>query len=189
VKLRIEPGTTVGALLQAYPEAEEVLMGLAPAFARLRNPLAKRTFAKVATLEQAAKIGGVNLRTLIERLRALAGQTGADVPFAPPGDNLRRAPEWVAQGRIVKEIDAAAMLERGLHPLGKIREAVKTLGPGELLLLRAPFRPQPLIDIMRRAGAPVHYAADRRSYVVYFGRLPGSAHPFRTSESIRSTKR
>src|SRR5262249_41576159 len=69
MKPAIDPDTTVGALLDAYPEAEAVLIDLAPAFAKLRNPVVRRTVAKVATLEHAAKIGGVSLRTLIGKLR------------------------------------------------------------------------------------------------------------------------
>jgi hypothetical protein len=45
---QIGPETTVGALLEAYPELERVLMEMAPAFAKLRNPVVRRTVAKVA---------------------------------------------------------------------------------------------------------------------------------------------
>jgi len=63
----IGPETTIGALLEAYPELEDVLVEMAPAFAKLRNPIVRRTVAKVATLEQAAKIGGISLQAMILR--------------------------------------------------------------------------------------------------------------------------
>src|SRR5437899_586498 len=110
MKVPIEPGTTVGALLDAYPDAENVLIDLAPAFARLRNPVVRRTVAKVATLEQAAKIGGVSLHVLIQRLRAFTGQSDTEMPLAAAADNCAEAPSWVADGRIVEEINAAALL-------------------------------------------------------------------------------
>jgi hypothetical protein len=172
MKLRIEPDTTVGALLEAYPEAESVLIDLAPAFGRLRNPVVRRTVAKVATLEQAAKIGGVSLRTVIEKLRAFTGQSGAEANFATSTGDAGIAPDWVEKSRIVEEVDAAAMLEHGVHPIGKIRDAVGALGPGEAVVLRAPFRPEPLIDTMRRAGAQVYCAPAGEKYVVYFSRIP-----------------
>jgi hypothetical protein len=171
MKLRIEPGTTVGALLDAYPEAESVLIDLAPAFARLRNPVIRRTVAKVATLEQAAKIGGVSLRTVIEKLRAFTGQAGAGEDFTTFTEDAGVPPDWVAKSRVVAEVDAAEMLDRGEHPIGKIREAVGALGAGEVVLLRAPFRPEPLIDTMRRAGAQVYCAPRGEKYVVYFTRI------------------
>ena len=171
MKLHIEPGTTVGALLEAYPDAETVLIELSPAFAKLRNPVVRRTVAKVATLEQAAKIGGVGLRTMIERLRTFMGQAGAEESFASAGDAPHGVPDWVAKGHVIETVDAAAMLERGVHPIGKIRQAVSALGPGEVVVLHAPFRPEPLIDTMRRAGAQVYCTSEGESHVVYFGRL------------------
>ncbi len=69
MNLPITPDTKVGALLEAYPELEEHLIACAPAFAKLRNPLLRRTVAKVATLEQAARVGGIGVRDLVRRLR------------------------------------------------------------------------------------------------------------------------
>jgi len=176
VKLAIDPETTVGALLEAYPGAEDVLVDLAPAFAKLRNPVVRRTVAKMATLEQAAKIGGVSLQTMILKLRAFTGEGGADLPAREHWEEAGRFPGWVAQGRVVREIDAGPMLERGIHPIREVREAVQALAPGELVLLRTSFRPQPLIETMQRAGASVYSAASGADYLTYFSR--------RTSESI-----
>lgn len=170
MKLYICPETTVGALLEAYPDAESVLIELAPAFGRLRNPVVRRTVAKVATLEQAAKIGGVSLRTVIERLRGFTGQCSTETDFAAPADGSSIAPDWVVHGHVVEEVDAAAMLEHGVHPIGKIREAFSALGAGEVLVLRAPFRPEPLLDTMRRAGAQVYWAAEGENHIAYFAR-------------------
>ena len=69
----ITPDMKVGALLEAYPELEEVLIELAPVFAKLRNPVLRRTVAKVTTLRQAASVGGLSLGDMIGRLRSAAG--------------------------------------------------------------------------------------------------------------------
>ena len=55
-----------------------------PPFAKLRNPVVRRTVAKVATLEQAAKIGGVSLQAMILRLREVTGQQDPDLPVLSP---------------------------------------------------------------------------------------------------------
>ncbi len=172
MSLVIHPETTVGALLAAYPQAESVLIEMAPAFEKLRNPLLRRTVAKVATLEQAARIGGVSLQVMVLRLRELVGQGGAEIrangSLEPEGD----ADSWLVHGRVVEEIDADAMLERGVHPIGRIREAVKTLGPGEVIALRSSFRPQPLIETMRRSGLAVRSVPDGPIHVTHFGKRP-----------------
>jgi len=171
MKPPIGPSLTVGALLEAYPEAEKVLIELAPAFASLRNPVLRRTVAKVATLEQAAKIGSISLRVMIEELRSFTGQPRPNEDVAPsPADDQSEIPDWVCQGSIVEEVDAAAMLQRGVHPIGKIREAVGELGPGELVRLRSPFRPQPLLDTMRQGSVRVYCTEDGQDHVAYFAR-------------------
>src|SRR5215831_1691311 len=125
MSLPIGPETTVGALLEAYPELETVLVEMAPAFAKLRNPVVRRTVAKVATLEQAAKLGGISLQAMIVRLRNETGQGAPELPVLEPlQDAVGDDPSWLTSGRIVEEVDADAMLERGVHPIGKIREAV-----------------------------------------------------------------
>ena len=63
------------------------------------------------------------------------------------------------------------MLERGVHPIGKIRQAVSALGPGEVVVLRAPFRPEPLLETMRRAGAQVYCTPEGEDHVVYFAQI------------------
>ncbi len=69
MSLSIGPETTIAALLCTFPAPEEVLIEMAPAFAKLRNPLVRRTVARIATLEQAAAIGGVDLQGMILKLR------------------------------------------------------------------------------------------------------------------------
>ena len=101
MSLPIGPETMVGAMLEAYPELESVLVEMAPAFAKLRNPVVRRTVAKVATLEQAAKIGGVSLQTMILRLRSVTGQSAPDLPVLrarqdPVGDDA----SWLMAGRV-----------------------------------------------------------------------------------------
>jgi hypothetical protein len=50
------------------------------------------------------------------------------------------------------------MLERGIHPIGKVRECVARLDPGGTVLLVTSFRPDPLIETMRRGGLSVFSA-------------------------------
>jgi hypothetical protein len=48
--LSIEPSTKVAALLDRYPELEDVLIEMALPFKKLRNPILRRSVAKVASL-------------------------------------------------------------------------------------------------------------------------------------------
>ena len=170
MSLSIDPETTVGALLEAYPELEDVLIEMTPAFAKLRNPVVRRTVGRVATLEQAAKLGGVSLQALILRLRDATGQTAPDLPALQHPRAAGNEAPWLAAAHIVEEIDADAMLERGIHPIGKVREAVQLLSPGEVILLRSSFRPEPLIETLRRAGAAVLSSTQGSKHLTWFGK-------------------
>jgi len=156
VSLPIDPETKVGALLEAYPELEQTLVECAPAFAKLKNPILRRTVARVATLEQAARIGGVSVRELVRRLRQAAGQSGPETGSREETPPEAAAPDWLRRERIRSRFDADAMLAAGEHPIGRIRRSVSSLEPGEIVELASSFRPEPLIESFRRAGCLVH---------------------------------
>jgi hypothetical protein len=65
----ILPETKVGALLQAYPQLEDELIAIAPRFTALRNPVLRRTVARITTLAQAA-VAEIPTRELVDRLRS-----------------------------------------------------------------------------------------------------------------------
>jgi hypothetical protein len=157
MNLPITPETKVGALLEAYPGIEEILIGWVPAFAKLRNPILRKTVAKVATLDQAARIGGIPARELVRKLREATGQDAGEML---PAGETKPAPVETAgslDGAIIRfEIDADRMLETGEHPLGKMRRCAAQLGPNEVVRLTSSFRPVPLIDAFASAGFQVH---------------------------------
>lgn len=88
----ITPDSRVGDLLERWPHLEAVLIDLSPRYRALKNPVLRRTVAKVATLRQVAAVGGVPLATLIERLREAAGLAPLAVSEAEAGAPGARPP-------------------------------------------------------------------------------------------------
>jgi hypothetical protein len=156
MSLPINPETRVGALLEAYPELEETLIACAPAFAKLKNPVLRRTVARIATLEQAARIGGISVRDLVRRLREAAGQSGGEVEEPAPSPAAPEAPAWLESDRVRVALDADAVLAAGDHPLGKVRQSLANLEPGEILVVHSSFRPEPLLEALARSGLAVY---------------------------------
>lgn len=154
----INPETKVGALLEAYPGIDEVLIAWVPAFAKLRNPILRKTVAKVATLEQAAKVGGVSVRELVRKLREATGQAALDLPAESAPSRAGEPPDWLQKNRVDATIDADALLKTGEHPIGKVRLAAGALKPGGMVRLLSSFRPEPLIQSMLHAGFQVYSA-------------------------------
>lgn len=81
--------TSIHDLVTAHPYLIEVLADYAPAFAKLRNPLLRNTLGRVATLQQAADLAGLELTGLMAHLaRALMEHTGEAVTLVPRGATL-----------------------------------------------------------------------------------------------------
>ncbi len=148
--LDIRPNTKIGEMLDEFPQLEDTLIELAPAFRKLKNPMLKRTVAKVTSVNQAALVGKIELYTLLNALRIKAGQEPVDVKNI--NKNQDEPPVWFKTGTIVKRIDARPMLERGEHPLGLVTTEVKDLEPGQILELTTPFYPAPLVDKIVEKG-------------------------------------
>ena len=150
----ITPATRVAELLESWPELEPVLIAQAPAFRRLKNPVLRRTVARVATLEQAAGVGGVAVRDLVAALRRAAGLD--DAPPAGSGvvesGTAPAPPDWVSSGRVVVTLDAEALLDAGEVPLPVVNEKASRLRPGELLRIDSGFRPAPLVEALAKQG-------------------------------------
>ena len=53
----ITAGTKVAALLSEHPELEDLLISMSPAFIKLRNPVLRRSVARIATLREATAVG------------------------------------------------------------------------------------------------------------------------------------
>jgi hypothetical protein len=145
------PEMKVAQLLEQFPELEEILIAMSPSFQKLRNPVLRRTVAKVATLRQVAKVGGISLSTLIIALRRAAGQEAGTFEDNTSGE-AESQPSWFSAARVVDRFDARAVLESGGQPMGEVMGRLRNLGPGEIMELTTPFPPTPLIDMAHGKG-------------------------------------
>ena len=151
----ISPETKVGDLLDAFPDAEAALISIAPKFKLLKNPLLRRTVAKVATLEQAARVADMPVNLLVRSLREALGQDVGEMDAdGDTGAGDGDAPGWITEGAKI-EFDADALLAKGETPVGKVTEALAGMATGDSLLVRSTFQVAPLIDAMRAKGHDV----------------------------------
>ncbi len=156
-QLLITPQTKVGELLKAYPQLEEVLIEVAPAFKKLRNPVLRRTVAKVTSLAQAARVGGVSVAELVQQLRNEVGQgkfAEAEMGVSA-GEYPMEPPYWYDESRIVETLDARPMIDSGEQPIGRVLRELDKLQDGQIYELITPFEPAPLIDKARARGMSV----------------------------------
>lgn len=150
----ITPETKIGPLLDAYPQLEDVLLAQAPMFGKLKNPVLRRTVARVATLDSAARMAGLSPGDLVTTLRRAAGlgPPRISAPEQSPAEDEQNQPPWVASEPVVATIDAERLLESGQTPLPEILRAAAALAPGTQLEILTSFRPEPLLDALHNKG-------------------------------------
>lgn len=144
MNLIITPKTKVLAVLAAYPHLEAELISFVPAFEKLRNPVLRNTVARVASLQQAAAVGGVTVEALVNRLRKAVGQDTVEGLSDTAYCTVR--PVWAEDAAAASVLDAKELLDRGEQPVDTALSALADLPPGRLYRVRAPFVPAPLID-------------------------------------------
>jgi hypothetical protein len=162
----ITPKTKVGELLDSYPALEKVLMDMSPAFEKLRNPILRRTVAKVATLQQIAAVGGLKVDEIVNRLRKEAGH---DTSLESGIDNeyLTDQPFWFDETKIVLRFDASPVINNGGSPMNDILSKTASLKNGEILELHTPFIPAPIIEMLMKKGYLV-YCKKAENYVISY---------------------
>ena len=165
----IAPKTRIGELIDAYPQLEQVLIGYVLAIEKLRNPVLRKTVARITTLQQAATIGGVNVEDLINHLRKEVGQD--QFSGAAAAAYTTEQPDWFSEARVVAELDARGMLAEGEQPVNQVIADLQALGQGDIYQLVAPFMPAPLVDKASSLGI-AHWVThdDDQEFVIYFCR-------------------
>jgi hypothetical protein len=163
----ITPKSKVLQVIEDYPQLEDVLISYVPAFKSLKNPILRKTVAKVATLQQAASIAHIKVEDLVNHLRKEVGQD-IFVQTDDKGYNTIK-PSWYNPDKIAHELDATEMLSRGEHPVNQVMSDLKNMQSNQIFRLVAPFLPAPLIDKASSLGADHWIVKENESkYVIYF---------------------
>jgi hypothetical protein len=167
--LVITPKTKIYELLEAYPELENILISAAPAFSKLKNPVLRKTIARVTNIGQAASIAGLKVEDLVNRLRGETGQYETGQAGEAETNYFNSRPAWFVAENITKTIDISEMLNRDEQPVHEVLSSIRDLEENKILEVKAPFLPAPLID--KSLGLGYRHWVDRKSaveYIVYF---------------------
>ncbi len=165
--IAITPKTKVSELIEAYPQLEEVLIGYVPAFEKLKNPVLRKTVARITTLQQAATVGNVSVEDLINRLR---NEVGQDLYSGESGPGyVTEKPDWFSEDLVASEFDAREMLAAGEQPVNQVMADLNDLDEGAIYKVVAPFVPAPLLDKASSLGL-AHWIKKTgdESFTIYF---------------------
>jgi uncharacterized protein (DUF2249 family) len=150
--------TTIAGLLDEHPQLLEFLVGYHAHFGKLRNRLLRRVMAPRVTVADAARIVGIAEDELLGALRRAAGVP----PAADGGGQAGAGPAWAPTPRPAElaalpaasrvDLDVRDDIRRGEEPFARIMAAVKVLGITQVLVLRTPFEPVPLYEVLGKRG-------------------------------------
>jgi hypothetical protein len=150
--MEITSHTKLLELLSEYPALEEQIIGIAPPFKNLKNPVLRRTVGQLATLGQVAQIGNMDVTELVNTLRRAVGQpelradteSQISIPAKSADD-----PDWI-NGEPQFIVNGIELLRQGDVPLQRVNELLGSLSPDRYILLVTDFEPTPMLDAMQK---------------------------------------
>lgn len=158
--------TKIADLLDKYPKLEDTLIELSPTFVKLRNPILRRTVAKMASIQQAAQIAGISPAAMVQTLRKAAGLSETNISDSEYDvTDQATPPEWYNESKITIRFDASPVINSGQSPMLEIIRLSATLKQGEIMELTSPFKPMPIIDLLKSKGFEAWFS-DNKTYFV-----------------------
>ncbi len=104
----IRPGDRVATVIGQDASLIDVFTSLSPAFERLRNPAMRRVMARLVTVEQAARMAGIDAALLVERLNTHLAATGVETPAGAPVETHAASPSPGASATVAASTSAGA---------------------------------------------------------------------------------
>lgn len=150
-KIDINPLTKVYDLLVAYPELEEVLIKMAPPFKKLKNPILRKSIARVATMKHISSVAGIPLGELINKLRTAVGQQATTESYDDENYFLDQ-PDWFSPDKISLSINESKLKNKNQMTVVTILLEAKNVKKGEIIELITTFLPAPGIDLLKSKG-------------------------------------
>jgi len=167
-ELEILPSTTVHELLAAYPELEEKLIGIAPPFKKLQNPLLRKSIGKVATIKNISSVGNIPLDELVNKLRDEVGQLKSNESYEDE-TYFTSKPAWFSIDKVSVSIVEEEVEDKDKMTVVTVLREAKKLRRGEIIELITTFLPAPGIDSMRSKGYSVWTMKDEGNTIrTYF---------------------
>ncbi len=141
----------------------EIITTAAPTLRGLRNPITRRVMGRLATMEQVARIAGLEPDLLLHRINRAMGEPltiedrHAESPQDTAGERETPAPDMPAflanlPAERISDLDVREDLRQGREPFSRIMSARAQLRSGGVLRLRATFEPAPLYVVMGKQG-------------------------------------
>jgi len=146
--MKVNANTKISKILNAKPEAIEIIKGINPKFEKLNNPILRRSLATRVSVKDAAKIGKISVNNFLKSLE----ENGFEVEYYNPStedsnQNKKLLPPDFSHREIIT-LDVRPIIAEGKDPFGYINKVAKKIKPEQILLIINDFEPIPLVDFL-----------------------------------------
>ncbi len=153
--MKISSKTKISKLIEHNPKTIDVISEINKHFRKLKNPFLRKTLAPRVTIAEAARIGGVPVCVMIDKLRNIGFETsdncGCEAVSPKEKYKLTDNKTEMKKEKIV-ELDVRPSLEKGIDPFNEIMKTLKQMNDGETLKIINTFEPIPLLNILKEKG-------------------------------------
>ncbi len=153
--MKISAKTKISELIKENEETIEIISSINKHFKKLKNPFLRKALAPRVTIADAARIGGVPVCVMIDKLREIGFVTDDDCgcEAVSPKDKYRlNKKEITMRKENIVEMDVRPILEGGTDPFDTIMARLKTMDESETLKIINTFEPIPLLNLLKKKG-------------------------------------
>ncbi len=153
--MKISSKTKISKLIEENPKTIDVISEINKHFKKLKNPFLRKALAPRVTVAEAAKIGGVPVCVMIDKLRSIGFETtdNCGCENASPEDKYKLNNNKIEMRKEnIIEMDVRPLLEKGIDPYNDIMSHLKKMKETDTLKIINTFEPIPLLNILKSKG-------------------------------------
>ncbi len=151
----ISSKTRISKLIEHNAETIDVISSINKHFAKLKNPFLRKALAPRVSIADAARIGGVPVCVMIDKLKEIGFETDDDCgceTAAPKEKYSINKKDSDMKKETIVELDVRPVLEGGVDPFEIIMAKLKSMDEGHTLKIINTFEPIPLLNILKTKG-------------------------------------
>ncbi len=188
----ISAKTKISKLIDENKDTIEVISSINKHFKKLKNPLLRKALAPRVNITDAARIGGVPVCVMIDKLKEIGFTTDDECgcETASPQDKYRLNEKKIEMRKEnIVELDVRPILAGGVDPFEAIMAELKKMDDSQTLLIINTFEPIPLLNILKKKGYDYQTERPENGLVhTYLEKFDGEAkHESAEKEQIEMT--
>jgi len=154
-KMIISEKTKISKLIEHNIETIEVISTINRHFKKLRNPILRKALAPRVSIADAARIGGVAVCIMIDKLKAIGFETDdgcACDTISSKKELTKNLINISMRKENIVELDVRPILAGGVDPFEAIMAKLNEMDDSQTLLIINTFEPIPLLSLLKKKG-------------------------------------